>query len=306
MQNIDETVKKTGFGTKYENTTKLNTYYRRIRRIKLGLSYLALTIICVYSIFPIYYIFLTSLSPLANLTSTNFSTLLPFHDYYSFANYYGIIFKNPFPTWLENTLILTGTSTLIGVGLSITTGIAFSRYRIPGKRALLYMLLVLSMFPFTIMVIPFYFMFSQLHLLDTYIGLIIPYSAGAVIFSSWLIKNYVDNLPRDYEEAATLDGYSRTGALFRVLVPMAKPAILLAVVLAFMGPYTDYALAGQFITSPKLYTMAIGMYYISQGTITVNYGVYSAFAILMGIPIFILFFFFQKYIVAGFSIATYK
>ncbi len=306
MQNVDETVSKRKFGTEYENVSKLNNRFRRVRVIKRVVTYIILSIIAIYSVFPIYYILLTSFSPLANITETTLSSLLPTHSYFTLGNYYGILFKEPFGLWLKNTLILTGSATIIGVGLSITTGIAFSRFRVPGKKALLYMLLILSMFPFTVMVIPFYFMFSSLHLLDTYIGLIIPYSAGAVIFSSWLIKNYVDNIPRDYEEAAMMDGYSRTGALFRVLTPMAKPAVLLAVVLAFMGPYTDYALAGQFITSKSLYTMAIGMYEISQNTITVNYGVYAAFSVLMGIPIFILFFFFQKYIVSGFSLVTYK
>lgn len=306
MQNVEDNVKGKGFGTKYEDVSRLNNYFRRMKVIKKVVTYILLSIIAIYSVFPIYYIILTSLSPLANITETTLSSLLPTHSYFTLSNYYGILFKEPFGLWLKNTLILTGSATVIGVGLSITTGIAFSRFRVPGKKALLYMLLILSMFPFTVMVIPFYFMFSYLHLLDTYIGLIIPYSAGAVIFSSWLIKNYVDNIPKDYEEAAMMDGYSRTEALFRVLTPMAKPAILLAVVLAFMGPYTDYALAGQFITSKSLYTMAIGMYEISQNTIAVNYGVYAAFSVLMGIPIFILFFFFQKYIVSGFSLVTYK
>ncbi len=306
MENVKKNLSKSETVGKFENSDVLNRHFVRMRIIKRVLSYIALTIVAIYSVFPIYYIFITSLSPLANIGTTSLSDLIPTHSYYTFGNYYTILFKYPFGTWLSNTLILTSASTLIGVGLSITTGIAFSRYEVPGKKALLYMLLILSMFPFTIMVIPFYFMFSRLHLLDTYLGLIIPYSAGAVIFSSWLIKNFVDNLPRDFEQAAMLDGYSRTGALFRVYIPMAKPAILLAVVLAFMGPYTDYALSSLFLTNSKLYTLAIGLYQTSTLQVSINYGTYAAFSFLMGIPIFILFFFFQKYIVSGFSIGTYK
>ncbi len=137
--------------------------------------------------------------------------------------------------WLKNTLVLDLAATAIGVALSITSGIAFSRMNVPLKKALLYMLLILSLFPFTIMVIPpFYFMFAELRLVGYY-SLIIPYSAGAVIFSSYLIKNAVDAIPKDFEEAAQVDGYTRTAALFRVLVPMSRPVISFAAVVAFMG-----------------------------------------------------------------------
>ncbi len=285
---------------------KRNNFYKRLKEIKLAVSYIVLILFSIFAIFPIYYIVVTSLSNLPTLATVSVSSLLPTLQSLDFSNYYNLIFHEPFLTWLTNTLILTGTSTVIGVALSITSGIGLSRMHIPGKKALLYMLLILTMFPFTIMVIPFYFMFSQLHLVNTYIGLIIPYSAGAVIFSSWLIKNYLDLLPKDYEEAAELDGYSKTEALFRILVPMAKPVIIFSALLAFMGPYTDYALAGQLITSPKLYTLAIGMYYVSQGTVTMNYSMFAAFAVLMGLPIFILFFVFQKYLVSGFSLSFYK
>ncbi|MEM3363755.1 MAG: ABC transporter permease subunit, partial [Thermoplasmatales archaeon] len=121
-----------------------------------------------------------------------------------------------------------------------------------------------------------------------------------------LIKNYVDSIPRDYEEAAQLDGYSRTEALFKVLIPSAFPAVIFSFILSFMGPYTDYALAGQFLTSAHLYTLAIGMYYVSTGTVSMNYNTFAAFAVLMGLPIFIVFFVFQKYLVSGFSIGRYK
>jgi len=286
MENKFSNKNKTVAENSMENVYRMNNYYRRMKIVKRVISHIVLIIFAIFAVFPIYYVFITSHS--------------------SLANYINILYHHPFFLWLKNTLILTGVSTIIGVMLSITSGLALSRFNIPLKHAFLYMLLILTLFPFTMMVIPYYFMFAQLHLLDSYIGLIIPYSAGALIYSSYLIKNYVDNLPKDYEEAAQIDGLSRRSALFRILVPMSKPVIIFAMLIAFMGPYTDYALAGQFITSKSLYTMAIGLYYVSQGDIVINYGTYSAFAVLMGIPIFILFFVFQRYLVSGFSLSTYK
>ncbi len=284
---------------------RMNNYYKNIRTLKKIASHLVLILFALFAVFPIYYVVITSLNSIGSLSASSLSDLLP-NTKMTLVNYSQIIFQHPFFLWLRNTLILTVASTFIGVMLSITSGLAMSRLNVPAKRMLLYMLLILSLFPFTMMVIPFYFMFSNFHLLNTYLGLIIPYSAGAVIYSTYLIKNYVDGLPTSYEEAAQMDGLSKTGALFRILVPMARPVIVFAAVLAFMGPYTDYALAGQFISSPSLYTLAIGMYYVSQGSITMNYGTYAAFSVLMGIPIFILFFVFQKYLVSGFSLSMYK
>ena len=305
MENKFSNKNKTVAENSMENVYRMNNYYRRMKIVKRIISHIVLTIFAIFAVFPIYYVFITSLNSIGSLAEASLSDLLP-TAHSSLANYVGILFHYPFFLWMKNTLILTGVSTIIGVLLSITSGLALARFNIPLKHQLLYMLLILTLFPFTMMVIPYYFMFAQLHLLDSYIGLIIPYSAGAVIYSSYLIKNYVDNLPKDYEEAAQIDGLSRRSALFRILVPMSKPVIIFAALIAFMGPYTDYALAGQFITSKGLYTMAIGMYLVSQGQITINYGVYSAFAVLMGIPIFILFFVFQKYLVSGFSLSTYK
>jgi arabinogalactan oligomer/maltooligosaccharide transport system permease protein len=291
--------------TKNEYESK-NNYYKRIKLIKRIITYVILTIISIYAVFPIYYMVILSFSPISSLGTMNLSAIIPNLSHMVTSTYVSIVKNYPFFLWLRNTLFLTGVSSLAGVGLSITSGIVMSRFNISGKKALLYMLLILTTFPMTIMVIPYYFMFAKLHFIDNIFALLIPYSAGAVIFATYLIKNYVDAIPRDYEEAAQLDGYSKTHALFKVLIPSSFPVIVFAFILSFMGPYTDYALAGQFLTSAHLYTMAIGMYYVSTGTVSMNYNVFAAFAVLMGIPIFIIFFIFQKYLVSGFSIGKYK
>lgn len=305
METVDLNKNEVNFNRENVDIFRKNNYYKRIKIVKRIVSHIVLIAFSIFAIFPIYYVFITSLNPIGSLGDATLKDLLPTARS-SLTNYYHIIFDHPFLLWMRNTLLLTGTSTLIGLAVAIVSGLAFSRFNIPAKHALLYTLLILTLFPFTMLVIPFYFMFAQLHLLNTFVGLIIPYSAFALIYATYLIKTYVDNIPKDYEEAAQIDGLSRRAALFRILIPMAKPVIIFSLIVAFMGPYTDYALAGQFLTSSDKFTMAIGMYYVSQGTITINYGTYSAFAVLMGIPIFIVFFVFQKYLVSGFSLSTYK
>lgn len=287
-----------------------NLRYRRIRIAKRVFTHVILIVVAVFAVFPIYYIIVNSLSPLATLASVSVTSMLPSITHMTLINYRALFAYQHdalLSIWLPNTLIYAGSASLIGIALSITTGIGLSRFKIPGKKAILYMLLILSTFPFVIMIIPFYDMFSSLKLTNSYAGLIIPYSAGAVIFASWLSKNYVDSIPRDFEEAAQIDGYSRTQALFKVLIPMTKPVIILSLLLAFFGPYTDYAFINIMVTSNGLWNMALGMYATTQiSSQAINYGMFSAFAVVMGFPLFIVFFVFQKYLMSGFSITTYK
>ena len=287
-----------------------NNYYRRIRKTKRVLTHIVLILVGIFAVFPIYYIIINSLSPLASLASVSVTTMLPTITKLSFANYFALFtYQNDalLRFWFPNTMIYAGTATVLGLVLSITSGIGLARFNIPGKKAILYMLLILSTFPFVIMIIPYYDMFSSLHLTNTYWGLIITYSAGAVIFAAWLSKNYIDSIPKDFEEAAQIDGYSRTQALFRVLIPMTKPVLILALLLSFLGPYTDYAYINIMVTKNSLWNLALGMYATTQiSSHAINYGMFSAFAVIMGLPIFIIFLVFQKYLIAGFSITMYK
>jgi arabinogalactan oligomer/maltooligosaccharide transport system permease protein len=142
---------------------------------------------------------------------------------------------------------------------------------------------------------------------DSYPGLILPYSAGAVVFTGVLVKNYIDGIPEDIEEAALVDGYGRTGAFMKVTLPLIKPILALGVLLAFIGPYSDYALANAFITSPNLWTLSLGLYKASQTVGPgLNYGIFSAFSIVMALPILVLFFALQRYIVSGLTLGAVK
>lgn len=287
-----------------------NTHYRRMRAIKRLITHVFLFLIAIYAIFPIYYVVINSLSAGISLASVSVSSLLPLPTKLSFQNYTGLFrFQHGalLSIWLPNTLFYAGSATILGLALALSAGLALSRFRIPGKKVILYMMLILSTFPFVIMIIPMYDMFSSLSLTNSYAGLIIPYSAGAVIFSAWLIKNYVDGIPLDFEESAQIDGYSRTQALFRILLPMVKPVLIMAMLLSFFGPYTDYAFINIMVTNGSLWNMAMGLYAYSQvSSQTINYGQFSAFAVVMGLPIFLIFLIFQKYLVSGFSISTYK
>jgi len=278
--------------------------YKLINWIRLGISYIVLAIVAAIAVFPIYYIIITSANPIPTLASISLRTLLP--ESPSLEAYYYIVFKEPFLLWLRNSLILATGTIAITVVVAFITGAALSRLNIAGKRALMITIYVMTFFPFAATALPLYLMFASLHLLNSYIGLILAYSGGAAIFSSYLVKIFIDRIPRDYEEAALIDGLTRPGAFFRVLLPMARPIIAFVALMAFLGAYTDYALANAFITSGSMWTLTLGMYYLAFVNRATLYNVLAAFSVLMGIPIFAIFIAFQRYLVQIYAMGGVK
>nr|KJR72577.1 MAG: sugar ABC transporter permease [Vulcanisaeta sp. AZ3] len=285
-------------------SNRYNLKYKFINWIRLSISYIILAIVAIVAVFPIYYIVITSLNPIPTLASITLASLLP--EKPSLDAYYYILFREPFLLWLRNSLILASGTVAITVLVSFITGAALSRLNIAGKRALMITIYVMTFFPFAATALPLYLMFASLHLINTYIGLILAYSGGTSIFSSYLVKIFIDRIPRDYEEAALIDGLTRPGAFFRILLPMAKPIIAFVALMAFLGAYTDYALANAFITSGNLWTLTLGMYYLAFVNRATLYNVFAAFSVLMGIPIFAIFIAFERYLVQIYAMGGVK
>ena len=281
---------------------------RWARLAKRVASHIVLIFACIFAVFPIYFIVVTSFStlPIASITA---HALLPNPSQLTTSSYNSILFhlSPSFLSLLTNSMIFAGSSSAIGLLLAAFTGFALSKFNFPGRRTFVYFILLISLFPSFVMILPFYLMFAKLGLIDTYLGLIIPYSAGAVVFSGILVKNYLDSIPDDIEEAALVDGMSRTEAFFRVLIPLCLPVLGLAAFLAFLGPYTDYALAHVFITTNDKWTLALGLYNINQSdTGAQNYGLVTAFAILMSLPIVAFYMVFQRYIIGGLTLGAVR
>jgi len=282
---------------------------RAIRIAKKVATHAILIAACLFALFPIYFIIITSFStlPIAAITA---HVLVPSPSHLTLASYHTILYSlSPsFTSLLTNSLIFAGSAAAIGLGLAAFTGFALSKFQFPGRRTFVYFILIISLFPGFIMILPFYLMFAKVGLIDSYIGLIIPYSAGAVVFSGILVKNYMDSIPDDIEEAALMDGMGRTQAFFRVLLPLCLPVLGLAAFLAFIGPYTDYALANVFLTAdPTKWTLALGLYNIANtDTGEQNYGLVTAFAILMSLPIVAFYMAFQRYIIGGLTLGAVR
>lgn len=142
-----------------------------------------------------------------------------------------------------NSLIVAITSTVLAVGMGTFTAYGFSRFRIAGKDDLLFFILSTRMLPPVVVAIPMFLMYRAVGLTDTHIGLIILYTAFNLSFSVWLMKGFMDEIPREYEEAALVDGYSRLQAFFKIVLPEAATGIAATAVFCFITAWNEYAFA---------------------------------------------------------------
>jgi multiple sugar transport system permease protein len=148
-----------------------------------------------------------------------------------------------YPNRFLNSLIIAVTSTLLAVGLGTVTAYGFSRFRIAGESDLLFFILSTRMLPPVVVAIPMFLMYRAVGLTDTHVGLIMLYTAFNLSFSVWLMKGFMDEIPKEYEEAALVDGYTRMQAFFKIVLPEAATGIAATAVFCFITAWNEYAFA---------------------------------------------------------------
>jgi multiple sugar transport system permease protein len=150
---------------------------------------------------------------------------------------------SPYPSRFLNSLIVAVTSTILAVGMGTFTAYGFSRFKIAGEQDLLFFILSTRMLPPVVVAIPMYLMYRAVGLNDTHVGLIILYTAFNLSFSVWLMKGFIDEIPKEYEEAALVDGYTRMQAFFKIVLPEAATGIAATAVLCLITAWNEYAFA---------------------------------------------------------------
>ncbi len=284
--------------------------YKLFDILRWVISYAIILLVIIFALFPLYYVVLTSFSKLSSIADLTLSSLIPNFSTFTLSAY-NYVFHSSFILWLRNSLILALGTLAVAVSVAFISGIALSRLNISGKKMLIIFLYILTFFPFTAIVIPLYLSFSTLGLLNNFMGLIVIYAGGTAIFGAYMSKIFIDSIPKEYEEAAMVDGQSRFKAFFSILFRMARPVIIFIALLSFIGAYTDYAVVNVFITKGSLYTLMLGLFHISTlgGTASVsavNLNVFSAFSLLMGLPIIIFYIVFQKYLTQMYTMSGTK
>ena len=232
--------------------------------------------------------------------------ILPWPEHLSTSNFRALFSEQPFARWLLNSVIIAAATTVLGVFLASTAAYAFSRFRFPGRRAGLMSFLVSQMFPGTLMLIALYIIIVQwLGLGSTYTGLVLIYTVTAIPFCVWMMKGYFDTIPKELEESALIDGASQATIFFRIILPLAKPAVAVTALFSFMTAWNEFIQAATFMNREDMYTAPVGLRFFVGG-FSQQWGFFAAGSIVTAIPIMVLFMFLQKYLVSGLTAGAVK
>ncbi len=266
------------------------------------LIYIFLTIFTFLVLYPVLNVIGISLRPGDRLFSTSLG-IIP--DDATLASYRSVIFERPFFLWLRNSLLLSGAVTIIGVSLASSAGYAFSRFSFIGRKSGMLFLLVTQMFPATMLMLPLFILLARLQLINTFIGLGVIYSATALPFCIWQMKGYYDTLPPGLEEAASIDGASKLKTFYLVILPLAAPALVITALFSFMTAWSEYIVAAQVLLEPSLYTLPLGLQQFTA-SMQNEWGLYAAAAVLVSLPVVILFLVLNRWLVSGLSLGSVK
>ena len=265
------------------------------RTTRMALSYLALFIFTLFALYPISRLVTSALRPGDQLFSSSLA-LIPHGA--TLANFRTLLFETPFLRWLGNSTLIALAVTVTGVALASTAGYALSRFRFLGRSTALHGLLVTQLFPATILLLPLYLILLKLSLLNSYLGVILIYTATALPFCIWQLKSYYDTIPFSLEEAAVIDGCTRWQSFYLVVLPLSAPAIAITALFSFVTAWNEYVVAAVVLQDGKIFTLPFGlkMFASDPGT---QWGLYAAGALLVSLPVVGLFLLLSRFLISG-------
>ena len=223
----------------------------------------------------------------------------------SIKSYLNLFTETDFLLWTWNSIIISFVVTLTGVIFASTGGYALSRFKFKGREFGMIALMTTQMFPATMLLLPFFILLSYLGLINSYIGLIIIYSSTALPFCIWQMKGYYDTIPPSLEESARLDGCTRYQAFYKIILPLSSPALVITALFSFMASWSEYVVAAIILQDPKLYTLPLGLKSF-QASLSTQWGLYAAGAVVVSIPVCILFISLSRFLVSGLTMGSVK
>ena len=196
--------------------------------------------------------------------------------------------------FIRNTLLVSGLTGIFAVVISTTAGYAFARMKFEGRYGTLLSFIFVQMFPGFMALVAIFYLMNYLGLLNTFAGLILAYSGGAIAFASWIFKGYLESISPSLEEAALVDGTTRWGAFWRIILPISVPMLLFIFLLQFIGTYSEFILANILLTGDDKWTVGIGLRAFTNNAFQTQWGTLAASAVLGSLPILIIFYSFQN------------
>src|SRR5690625_1526955 len=279
----------------------MNTKQNKIFR--LTITYFIVAIMAVIIIYPLVWVFGASLTPGTSISSFSIIPENPTWDHYKkLFN----LEESLYLRWYWNTIKVSLISMVASVISISLMAYSFSRYRFIGRKHGLITFLILQMIPNFAALIAIFVLANVTGLINTHLGLILVYIGGAIPMNTWLMKGYLDSIPKELDESARMDGAGHFRIFWQIIMPLAKPIIAVVAVFSFITPFTDFILAKVMLRQPEQYTLAVGLYELVSRQYGSEFTLFAAGSILIAVPIAILFLSLQKYFVSGLTAGGIK
>jgi ABC-type maltose transport system permease subunit len=290
---------------------------RARRRISVGLKLLIAVLTAFYALAPVAFVFSSALNPIQTVAATSLIPTRVTLD--NFERIFANTPLQPWLTWILNSVIVAGLTSIIVVAVSALAAYSFSRFRFRGRRAGLISLVLIQLFPNLLAIVALFLLLqgignatpSSIELpvigvfelprlgLNSLGGLILIYTGGALGFNTWLMKAYFDTVPYDLDESALVDGATSFQAFRHVVLPLVRPILAVIGVLTFIGTYSDFLLARVMLSSTQNFTLAVGMSLFIRGQFSQQWGIFSAAAVIGALPVVVVFLVLQRQLIGG-------
>jgi arabinogalactan oligomer/maltooligosaccharide transport system permease protein len=270
--------------------------------VSTGWRHLVGIAVCIFAIFPILYILSTSLYPNNDINNTT-----ALFQEFSLANYIELLAQDtrPFARWYLNTVYIGIITSVASVFISALAAYAFSRLRFKGRRPGLLALILMQMFPSILGLVAIFSLMSDIGQvypqigLNTQLGLILVYTGGALGVGTYLMYGFFNTVPKEIDEAATIDGASHARIFFTIILRLVAPVLAVQMLLGYIGVTSDFILASILLTDPNQLTLATGLQQFISDPYSKDWSMFASGAVLSAIPSVILFLFLQRYITSG-------
>ena len=277
---------------------------RQTKRLaKAALLNLIFILLCLVALVPIAYALSVSFSGKGAALSGSLSF---WPENPTLENYRAILFDEPFLLWMKNSLLLSAGTIFVAMLCAIPAAYAASRWRFRGRRGLLQGLLVLNAFPQVLSLFALFRVLKLLGLLNLHSGLILIYAGSMCVFAIWNMKGYFDTIPVEIEDASKIDGANDFQMIQKIVLPLAKPAIVVTCVMVLITVWNEYLFSTTFLLDSRTYSLAGGLYQLQSNDYSRSWPMFTAASILTSVPLLLIFFKVQKYMVSGLTAGGVK
>ena len=253
--------------------------------------------------FPLIWMVVTSIRPESDLFTIP-PSLIPRHV--TFEYYAKLLWETPFPSYFLNSILLATSTTALVIVVGALGAYSLVRFSYPGRETLAGLILFTYLLPSVVLILPLYLMMVRVGLANTLSSLVIAYTTFALPYALWLLRSFMAGIPADLEAAALIDGASRIGAFFDVILPQALPGIISTALFTFILAWNEYLYALVLISSDTVRPLTTGVMNMLITSFNIEWSLLMAASVMMSIPLLIIFAFLQSYLTSGFGAGGVK